>query len=97
MNIPLRASNGYDIASTPRWHAGRMIVIGDAAHAAAPNAGHGASMAMEEGRLVERRCGVQSRLLRSGVAAHSCEQVACSPCGAVCAFLIDLLNDRQRG
>ncbi|RSM36026.1 FAD-dependent monooxygenase [Amycolatopsis balhimycina DSM 5908] len=44
----IRASNGYDIASTPRWHAGRMIVIGDAAHAAAPNAGHGASMAMED-------------------------------------------------
>ncbi|MDQ7805582.1 NAD(P)/FAD-dependent oxidoreductase [Amycolatopsis sp. A133] len=44
----IRASNGYDIALTPRWHAGRMIVIGDAAHAAAPNAGHGASMAMED-------------------------------------------------
>ncbi|MEQ0558512.1 NAD(P)/FAD-dependent oxidoreductase [Amycolatopsis sp. NEAU-NG30] len=44
----IRASNGYDIASTPKWHDGRMIVIGDAAHAAAPNAGHGASMAMED-------------------------------------------------
>lgn len=44
----IRASNGYDIASTPTWHTGRMIVIGDAAHAAAPNAGHGASMAMED-------------------------------------------------
>ncbi len=44
----IRASNGYDIASTPRWHAGRMVIIGDAAHAAAPNAGHGASMAMED-------------------------------------------------
>ncbi|MBE8519358.1 FAD-dependent monooxygenase [Amycolatopsis sp. H6(2020)] len=44
----IRASNGYDIGSTPRWHVGRMIVIGDAAHAAAPNAGHGASMAVED-------------------------------------------------
>ncbi|HWD78720.1 MAG TPA: NAD(P)/FAD-dependent oxidoreductase, partial [Kribbella sp.] len=44
----IRASNGYDIASAPKWHVGRMIVIGDAAHAAAPNAGHGASMAMED-------------------------------------------------
>ncbi|RSD14802.1 FAD-dependent oxidoreductase [Amycolatopsis eburnea] len=44
----IRASNGYDIASTPSWHTGPMIVIGDAAHAAAPNAGHGASMAMED-------------------------------------------------
>lgn len=38
----------YDIASTPLWHAGPMMIIGDAAHAAAPNAGHGASMAMED-------------------------------------------------
>lgn len=44
----IRASNGYDIASTPKWHAGRMVVVGDAAHAASPNAGHGASMAMED-------------------------------------------------
>lgn len=38
----------YDIASTPLWHAGPMIIIGDAAHAAAPNPGHGASMALED-------------------------------------------------
>ncbi|MCO1580230.1 FAD-dependent monooxygenase [Crossiella sp. SN42] len=41
-------SNSYDLASLPRWSAGPMIVIGDAAHTAAPNAGHGASMAMED-------------------------------------------------
>ncbi|ADJ48819.1 FAD-dependent oxidoreductase [Amycolatopsis mediterranei S699] len=51
----IRASNGYDIASTPTWHTGRMIVIGDAAHAAAPNAGHGASMAMEDA-IVLAKC-----------------------------------------
>ncbi|MGW3960121.1 FAD-dependent oxidoreductase [Amycolatopsis sp. NPDC005003] len=50
----IRASNGYDIASTPRWHADRMIVIGDAAHAAAPNAGHGASMAMEDAVILAK-------------------------------------------
>ncbi|MEB8338053.1 FAD-dependent oxidoreductase [Streptomyces endophyticus] len=38
----------FDIASTPLWHAGPMVIIGDAAHAAAPNAGHGASMALED-------------------------------------------------
>ncbi|WP_425838330.1 FAD-dependent oxidoreductase [Streptomyces fractus] len=38
----------YDIASTPVWHTGPMVIIGDAAHAAAPNAGHGASMALED-------------------------------------------------
>lgn len=50
----IRASNGYDIASTPKWHAGRMVVIGDAAHAAAPNAGHGASMAMEDAVILAK-------------------------------------------
>lgn len=43
------ASNAYDIASTPNWYGDAMIVIGDAAHAAAPNAAQGASMAMEDG------------------------------------------------
>ena len=39
----------YDIASTPTWHSGSMVIIGDAAHAASPNAGHGAAMALEDG------------------------------------------------
>lgn len=38
----------YDISSTPVWHRDHMLVIGDAAHAAAPNAGHGAAMALED-------------------------------------------------
>ncbi len=31
-----------------RWHRDRMVVIGDAAHAAAPSSGQGASMAVED-------------------------------------------------
>lgn len=42
------ASNAYDIATTPRWHTDTMVVLGDAAHAAAPNAAQGASMAIED-------------------------------------------------
>ncbi|KAA2249539.1 FAD-dependent monooxygenase [Solihabitans fulvus] len=42
-------SSAYDIASTPVWHAGNMVLLGDAAHAASPSAGHGASMAIEDG------------------------------------------------
>ncbi|MFE0256167.1 FAD-dependent oxidoreductase [Streptomyces sp. NPDC059010] len=38
----------YDVESTPVWYAGPMIVIGDAAHVASPNAGHGAAMAIED-------------------------------------------------
>ncbi|WP_158886755.1 FAD-dependent oxidoreductase [Amycolatopsis anabasis] len=43
------ASNSYDLATTPTWHDDTKVIIGDAAHVAAPNAGHGASMAMEDG------------------------------------------------
>ena len=32
----------------PRWHRDRMIIIGDAAHAASPSSGQGASMAIED-------------------------------------------------
>ncbi|MEU8781414.1 FAD-dependent monooxygenase [Streptomyces sp. NPDC048637] len=49
------ASNAYDLASTPVWHNGTMVVLGDAAHAAAPNAAQGASMAIEDG-IVLAKC-----------------------------------------
>ncbi len=38
----------YDFPTVPHWHAGRMIIIGDAAHAASPSSGQGASMAIED-------------------------------------------------
>ncbi|MFJ9179425.1 FAD-dependent oxidoreductase [Streptomyces sp. NPDC102360] len=58
----------YDLASTPRWHAGPMVVIGDAAHTASPNAGHGAAMALEDS-IVLAQClrdvsGIESALER---------------------------------
>ncbi|MEU1513121.1 NAD(P)/FAD-dependent oxidoreductase [Streptomyces sp. NPDC005811] len=37
-----------DLPSLTRWHRDRMIVIGDAAHAASPTSGSGASIAMED-------------------------------------------------
>lgn len=40
--------NIYDILSLPHWHKGRSVLIGDAAHAVSPNAGQGASMALED-------------------------------------------------
>ncbi|MFD7668913.1 FAD-dependent monooxygenase [Streptomyces sp. NPDC059788] len=42
------ASHAYDLAATPRWFSDTMVIIGDAAHAAAPNAAQGASMAIED-------------------------------------------------
>ena len=38
----------YDMPSVPTWHNGRMVTVGDAAHAVSPSAGQGASMAIED-------------------------------------------------
>ncbi|GHF29171.1 FAD-dependent oxidoreductase [Streptomyces mashuensis] len=46
--------NGYDIASVPVWHDDRTVLVGDAAHATAPNAAQGASMAIEDGVVLAR-------------------------------------------
>jgi 2-polyprenyl-6-methoxyphenol hydroxylase-like FAD-dependent oxidoreductase len=40
--------NIYDIQTLPLWHKGRVVLVGDAAHAVSPNAGQGASMALED-------------------------------------------------
>lgn len=37
----------YDVEPMQRWHAGRIVLLGDAAHATTPNMGQGACMAIE--------------------------------------------------
>jgi 2-polyprenyl-6-methoxyphenol hydroxylase-like FAD-dependent oxidoreductase len=44
----LMVTNAHDLPSVPRWRTGRMLIIGDAAHAASPATGQGASMALED-------------------------------------------------
>lgn len=44
----LFVTNTHDIPTLPRWHSGGMVVLGDAAHAASPASGQGASMALED-------------------------------------------------
>jgi FAD-dependent urate hydroxylase len=44
----------YDLPSVPTWHRGRMIIVGDAAHAASPASGQGASMALEDAVMLAR-------------------------------------------
>ncbi|MFV8751631.1 FAD-dependent monooxygenase [Nannocystaceae bacterium ST9] len=41
-------SNQYDLGRVPTWQRGRVVLIGDAAHAASPSSGQGASMAAED-------------------------------------------------
>ena len=38
----------HSIPHLPRWHRGRMLVVGDAAHAPSPSSGQGASLAIED-------------------------------------------------
>lgn len=51
---PIVAANQYDMPSVPTWRRGPMVVIGDAAHATAPSAGQGASMAIEDAVVLAR-------------------------------------------
>jgi 2-polyprenyl-6-methoxyphenol hydroxylase-like FAD-dependent oxidoreductase len=44
----------YDLATVPTWHRDRMILVGDAAHAASPSSGQGASMAIEDAVVLAR-------------------------------------------
>lgn len=54
----------YDLPTVPRWSSGRLVLLGDAAHATSPNAGQGAALALEDA-LVLARC------LRDGIAEGS--------------------------
>jgi FAD-dependent urate hydroxylase len=45
----------YELNAMPRWHAGRVCLLGDAAHAMSPSAGQGAALAMEDA-LVLAQC-----------------------------------------
>ncbi|GAA2774362.1 FAD-dependent oxidoreductase [Saccharopolyspora taberi] len=42
------ATDARDVATPPPWRSGRIALIGDAAHAASPATGQGASMAFED-------------------------------------------------
>ncbi|MGF6832068.1 FAD-dependent urate hydroxylase [Paenarthrobacter sp. TE4293] len=44
----IRPYTTSDFPSIPRWHRDRLVLVGDAAHAASPSSGQGASMAIED-------------------------------------------------
>jgi len=45
---PMPLSPIHSIPHLPRWQRGRMLVLGDAAHAPSPSSGQGASLAIED-------------------------------------------------
>ena len=52
--LDLAADAVFDLPHLPRWHAGPLIVIGNAAHAMAPASGQGVSLAIEDGVLLAK-------------------------------------------
>ncbi|KAJ7366327.1 hypothetical protein DFH08DRAFT_797318 [Mycena albidolilacea] len=42
-----------DLAQLPKWHSGRAILIGDAAHAVTPHFGQGCNIAIEDGEALD--------------------------------------------
>lgn len=57
--LELAADSTHDLPRVPVWHRGSLVIIGDAAHAPAPTAGQGASMAIEDGVVLARQLDAQ--------------------------------------
>ena len=61
--------NTFDLPRVPVWRTGRSVLIGDAAHAASPSSGQGASMAIEDA-VTLGRCVAASTGLPAALAAY---------------------------
>jgi 2-polyprenyl-6-methoxyphenol hydroxylase-like FAD-dependent oxidoreductase len=59
----------YDVPSTPLWHSGPIVLLGDAAHATSPSAGQGSSLAMEDA-IVLAKCVRDLPVLEDAFAAY---------------------------
>ncbi|MFB0834763.1 FAD-dependent monooxygenase [Arthrobacter halodurans] len=63
----------YDVvaqALVPRWHHGRTVLAGDAAHAVSLLAGQGASLALAGAEVLAERLGAHGQDLGAGLAAY---------------------------
>jgi len=59
----------YDVPSLPTWHVGRVMLLGDAAHAMSPAGGQGTSLALEDAMLVGKSLADRSRPVTQTFAA----------------------------
>ncbi|HEY0138887.1 MAG TPA: FAD-dependent monooxygenase [Nannocystis sp.] len=66
---PVIAGNQYDLPSVPVWRRGKLLIVGDAAHAAGPSSGQGASMAIEDA-VVLARCMREHAEIEDAFAAY---------------------------
>ncbi|RVX45895.1 2-polyprenyl-6-methoxyphenol hydroxylase-like FAD-dependent oxidoreductase [Nonomuraea polychroma] len=68
MGLPI-----HDLPPVPVWHRGRVLLLGDAAHATSPSAGQGASLAIEDA-IVLARCLRDSRDHREAFERYEAER-----------------------
>jgi 2-polyprenyl-6-methoxyphenol hydroxylase-like FAD-dependent oxidoreductase len=68
-DVPIGPWNTDDLRRVPVWHSDRVVLAGDAAHAVAPSAGQGASMAIEDA-VVLGRCLAAHDELPAALAAY---------------------------
>jgi 2-polyprenyl-6-methoxyphenol hydroxylase-like FAD-dependent oxidoreductase len=64
----------YDVPSLPTWHVGRVMLLGDAAHAMSPDGGQGASLALGDAMLVGQSLADRSRPVTENI----CQSRVCA-------------------
>jgi 2-polyprenyl-6-methoxyphenol hydroxylase-like FAD-dependent oxidoreductase len=67
--LELAGDNTYDLPHVPSWHRGRLVLLGDAAHAPQPSSGQGASLALEDA-IALARCLRDVRPIQEAFAAY---------------------------
>jgi len=59
---PVLFANQYDLPRVPAWHRGRMVLVGDAAHAVSPATGQGVSLAWEDAAALAAALAAEDRV-----------------------------------